>query len=323
MKHLGILLAVAIAIAIASAGRAAGKVERKVGWTLPKGDGDVHLHDSNGGSVRYLSGDRAFKAFKPYVSELLSPKGVNPLLDSPADHIHHHGLMYAVAIDGIDFWSENAKCGKQVPRFEMDWDDEVSTGINWVSHDGKTVVAKESRGIRMIDANGATTMVWQTRLRPPPGKESIKITGSHYFGLGMRFVRSMDNASTFTFADPNAKSEKVRGDERLTRSKWAACIGKVDGNTVTVAMFDHPDNARPVLWFTMSKPFSYLSATLNLHRKPMVVKSGDKLDVRYGVAIWDGKPGRDEIAAAHKRWLKRLQDLKAEPKKTIQLIPGS
>ena len=34
--------------------------------------------------------------FKPYVRALYSPAGVNVLQDAPTDHLHHHGLMFAV-----------------------------------------------------------------------------------------------------------------------------------------------------------------------------------------------------------------------------------
>ena len=43
---------------------------------------------------------------KPYVDQLFTPGGVQVLRDSPHDHKHHHGLMFAVAVDGVDFWAE-------------------------------------------------------------------------------------------------------------------------------------------------------------------------------------------------------------------------
>ena len=51
--------------------------------------------------------------FKPYIKTLCTPKGVNVLLDSPEDHIHHHGLMFAVNADGVNFWEESADTGRQ------------------------------------------------------------------------------------------------------------------------------------------------------------------------------------------------------------------
>ena len=45
---------------------------------------------------------------KPYADQLFSPAGVQVLRDSPLDHKHHHGLMYALAVDGVNFWEEFA-----------------------------------------------------------------------------------------------------------------------------------------------------------------------------------------------------------------------
>ena len=53
--------------------------------------------------LRYRRGD---VRFKPYVKSLVTPKGVNVLLDAPADHLHHHGLMLAIGVGAVDFWSE-------------------------------------------------------------------------------------------------------------------------------------------------------------------------------------------------------------------------
>jgi hypothetical protein len=318
MTRLGILLAAAFGILAAPT--APGLAQ-----TVEAAGGQAELKDGRGVRVQYVYGGDGFKAFKPYVRQLLSPNGVNPLLDNVADHIHHHALMFAIAIDGVDFWSETKNCGRQVQRGISTASrsangrsvSTVAARIEWIKADGNTVAAKETRTIVMYcepAAAGSTLMSWRTQLSPPSGAESIKLTGSHYFGLGMRFVKSMDNASTFTFADPSAASLTVRGDERLTPSAWAACTGPVDGNTVTVAMFDHPDNPRPALWFTMGKPFSYLSATINLWKEPMVVQAGQELDVCYGVAVWDGKATREQIDAACRNWQKLTPSLKAEKK---------
>ena len=53
---------------------------------------------------------------KPYIKELFTPGGVQVLRDAPADHIHHHGVMFAVAADGVTYWTETAQGGRQVSR---------------------------------------------------------------------------------------------------------------------------------------------------------------------------------------------------------------
>lgn len=60
----------------------------------------------------YINGQMALRykykqvPFKPYVQELYTPSGLNILLDSPSDHVHHRGVMFAVGVDNISFWEE-------------------------------------------------------------------------------------------------------------------------------------------------------------------------------------------------------------------------
>jgi hypothetical protein len=69
-------------------------------------------------------------------------------------------------------------------------------------------------------------------------------------------------------------------------------------------MFDHPDNPRhPATWFTMARPFAYLSATLRLHEEPLKLVSGKPLTLRYGVALWDGRPETAQIDELHRQWV--------------------
>jgi len=267
--------------------------------------------------LEYVSSGEAFKAFKPYVRQLSSPGGVNLLRDNVADHIHHHALMFAVAVDGVDFWSEQENSGKQLQNSLSfrgtggkpgNWARRLLQGeLEWVSTDGKAI-AKESRTIELYGGTPDCTMLtWRTRLSPPAGKQSIQVTGSHYFGLGIRFVESMDKADSFMFAEIDAKSTVIRGSEKVTPSKWVAFTGPVEGKVVTVAVFDHPQNLRKTHWFTMHDPFSYLSATINLLREPLTVKADQPLDLRYGLAVWDGKVDREQVEKGYGRWLELVE----------------
>jgi hypothetical protein len=148
----------------------------------------------------------------------------------------------------------------------------------------------------------ATLLTWQCGLGVPAGKGSVTLSGSHYYGLGLRFIRALD--ATGEFRNPDGKPGTVfRGEERLVRSRWCAYTAEADGTEVTVAMFDHPDNPRhPATWFMMAKPFAYLSATLELHEKPLKVPADKPLSLCYGVAVWDGRVESVQIESLYKRW---------------------
>jgi len=252
---------------------------------------------------------------KPYVKALYSPGGVNVLRDAPADHLHHHSLMFAVAVDGVDFWSERDGCGYEHhvrlghtscrERDGVRWCT-LTHQIDWVGADAKTLIAKEQRTVEVCRTGdpAATVVVWSTSLAAPPGKESITLTGSPYFGLGMRFVQSMDTDGRFVNADGGTGVEGTNA----VRSRWCAYSAAADGKPVTVAMFDCPNNPRhPATWFTMDSHFAYLAATLGLDRQPLMIEAAKPLELRYAVGLWDGQVEPAQIEKVYRqllRWAK-------------------
>ena len=308
-------LAVAVLGAAAAATAAAAETAP---IQIQSGDQSVTIQDADRPILQYVHGP---ELFKPYVKQLFTPGGVNVLLDSPPDHIHHHGLMFAVGMghpawgmEGVDFWAETEACGRQVHRAVGDTRSQARDGlatatfserIDWAPPKADKPVAHEVRSVTVYRgaAPDATLLTWQTRLEAAEGHPSVRLSGSHYFGLGMRFIRSMDAAGPFFTPKGPVDGEVVRGDERLTAGTWCAYTAMADGKPVTVAMFDDPKNPRPVLWFTMTKPFAYLSATVNLYREPMTLEAGKPLAFTYGVAVWDGKVEAGEIEKLYRRWL--------------------
>jgi len=252
--------------------------------------------------------------FKPYMQQLYSPGGINVLRDAPHDHLHHHALMFAVAVDGVNFWEEQTKPGRQLHKcfdgMRVDRNGDKSKAgftehIDWINLRGQELLLREHRiiEVKSIEDDKATLLSWQTSLAVPPGRESMTLAGSHYFGLGMRFLESMDTGGRFLNA-VNRTGEIVRGTERLTRADWCAYTAEANGKPVTIAMFGHPENQRhPTHWFTMTAPFAYLAATLNLHKEPLDVVSDKPLVLRYAVAVWDGRVEKSKIGRIYRQWV--------------------
>jgi hypothetical protein len=292
-------------------------------------DGAAMLARENKTTVSVSRGDRAILSYrhsdvpmKPYVDQLFSPKGVQVLRDSPFDHKHHHALMFATAVDGVDCWAETPQSGKQKQRSlktinqvvlypDGQWYNHrgLAESLDWIGPASDKPLLIEDREVCVLAGGdrapefGATLVEWRSRLETPPGKETAVLTGEHYFGLGMRFLVSMDGGRFFNADDK--QGEIVRGDERLTPVKWCAYTAKADGKPVTVAVFDHPDNPRyPARMFTMTKPFAYLSATRNEWKEPITIKAGTPLNLHFAVAVWDGETDKATVEKFYQRWLK-------------------
>jgi len=249
---------------------------------------------------------RAGVPFKPYVAELRTPAGANVLRDSPADHLHHHGLMFAVRADGVNFWEETPGCGTQVSQRARTLRAGLQDWLEWRAPGAAAPLLLEERRIelkRSPDAR-ATLLAWTSAFRVPRGAaKPVEVTGAHYHGLGMRFAEAMDGgAFENASADPG---EVFRGEERLMSGPWCAYRARIAGQPVTVAMFDHPSNPRTVTWFGMPRPFGYLSATLRYHQSPLALRPGQRLTLRYGVAVWDGDAKRPEIEEMRSAWLRQ------------------
>ncbi len=252
---------------------------------------------------------------KSYVSLLTTPSGVNVLRDSPPDHVHHHALMFAVGVDGVDYWAEGQGCGIQIPEGDFQSVSERSDGhvscrlshtLRWQAPDGSDQL-REERTVELIQipkAKAATLVIWTTKLAVVGGRTQVELWGRPYFGLGMRFVESMDhNGKLFnSLGDTGVEGTNNR------RASWCAYTAQADGKTVTVAVLDHPQNPRaPATWFTMDKPFAYLSATLNLAGEKLVVTAEKPIVLRYGVVACDGALDAEAIQNLYSLFCERVR----------------
>lgn len=242
--------------------------------------------------------------FKPYVSQLRTPGGVNVLRDNVPDHLHHHGLMFAVRAGDVNFWEETPGCGVERSMRIRALRAGLQDSVVWRASEAAAPLLQEERRVEVMPSpdSQATLVEWRSTLSPPGGAtEAVSLSGAHYHGLGMRFLQTMDGG-TFISSD-NDPGTVFRGEERLRAGRWCAYQAEADGREVTVAMFDYPGNPRPVTWFTMPRAFGYLAATMRLHEKPLELAVGKPMTLRYAVAAWDGKVTRDRIDRLCRAWL--------------------
>ena len=136
----------------------------------------VSIHDDQNILLRYRYES---VPFKPYVQQLFSPRGVNVLRDAPADHLHHHALMFAVAVDGVNFWEEQQQPGRQIhKRFndvKISKRNEVhyagfTEELDWVNPRTEELLLKESRTVKVCRLNelAVTLLSWQSEFELPP-----------------------------------------------------------------------------------------------------------------------------------------------------------
>lgn len=261
-------------------------------WTL-------RLHDQNVMVYSFAPG-----TFKPYVKELCTVRGQNLLRDAPSDHLHHHALMYGIAVNGVDFWTETPGCGVQ--KAIKTTKPEITTTaegkpqatftqtIHWVTpqdaflpDSAKVALLIEQRTLTLIldEAAGETALHWTSTFEVGGKTNQVTLSGANYFGLGMRFLPELDplakhvnSGNTPDLSD--SKQDVATGD-------WASVSFDVPGKPATLVIYGHPNNPGGAAhFFTMKTPFAYVSATQGLEKESRVYRAGETFKLAYTVLVY-------------------------------------
>lgn len=263
----------------------------------------IHL---DAGGKRICSYVPGVNGWKPYVHPIAGPGGQLISLDAPHDHLHHHGMMIGWSdIGGYDFWAEapQERCGRQIQTdVRTEGRSRLTARIDWTAA-GRTLMRERRSLLVEAFADDAILIDWRSEFKAVSAPVALKAHKLGFDGLGVRFARSMDGGGVLNSVGETT-FEKASGQP----ARWCAYTGLVEpGVHAAVAMFSHPDNPRhPEPFFTMQKPFAYLSAAPTFHG-PLAVPARSALRLRYALAVFEGGPGAQRIESAYRSWIKKGQ----------------
>ena len=244
---------------------------------------------------------------KTYVHPLCAPDGRPLTLDSPADHVHHRGLMLAWSnVNGYDFWGETnpAPHGQIVHERLLrrrTSPPEVTVANRWVA-DGRLLLW-ERRTLRAPEPAGdAVWLEWESELEAVSEPVVISAEKHVYNGLGIRFIREMDRGRVLNSAGATV-IKQADGQE----AEWCAYGAEVEGQTYGVAIFNSPRNPRhPTPFFVMSEPFGYLSAAPT-YREPFRLELRQRLRLHWAVVAFLGAADTSRLNDWYRRWSARVR----------------
>ncbi len=260
---------------------------------------------------------------KPYLYPLMGPGGVAltrnyPMradaADEDKDHPHHRSLWFTHGdVNGVDFWAEGPNKGKviQTKVLEARGGDEsgtVRTANRWVTPEGKTLltdvtavqVHRSPLG-RMFDYEIALTASEGMDLTFGDTKEGT---------MAVRLAESMRLKANKHYAgkptgrilqDTGVKD----GDTWGKRASWTAYTGPVNGQPMSVVIFDHPSNPRYPTWWHVRDYGLFAANPFGVHdfeKKPagagnLVVKAGDTVRFRYRFLLLAGDVNAAQLGA--------------------------
>lgn len=258
--------------------------------------------------------------YKPCVKELSTLQGDNLLRDAPPDHLHHHALMYAIRVNGLNFWEEVSGSGVQKPVASPP--PELGTNaaglpqailrqtLHWLAPQDAflpdasalaLLVEQRTLVLTVDPARDEVALRWSAEFKVGGKTNTVILDGSTYFGLGARFQPELDAVARHFHADGHPDLSGTRQD--VSAHDWSAVAFDRPVAPATFALFGHPANPRgKATYFTMRRPFAYISATQALHAEPLVYRTGDTWRVDYLVTVYPAIKSADDLNTRAAEW---------------------
>ena len=265
------------------------------------------------------------REFKPYVKELCTIRGDNLLRDAPPGHLHHHGLMYAVGVNGLNFWEETSGCGVEKvvesPAPAMDFTAgglpraTIRQTLHWLapqdaflpnSPQSALLIERRTLELTVNQANGEVALRWLSEFEVGGKTNAVELSGASYFGLGARFQGELDPVAAHFNSEGALDLSGTKQD--VSPHDWCAVAFDRPAAPATLAMFGSLANARGKAdFFTMERPFAYLCATQGLEKEPLHYRAGDRFKLEYLVTVYPAVKSAAFLSARAAEWEKNVR----------------
>jgi hypothetical protein len=258
---------------------------------------------------------------QPAVWPLIGPMGkamtrsypAGPKLDGEmTDHPHHHSLWFTHGnVNGRDFWTNNEQSNQNneirhraFVTTESGETGKIVTRNDWISEgkkiceDERTLVFGEDQFGRYVD--------FRVTVIASEGELTFGETKEGSFGVRASAPLTVDSKQGAQLTnDRGMIDQKAWG----MFANWIDDYGPVDGETVGIAMFSHPDNFRhPTRWHARTygllaaNPFGEGEFPRDDSQPRQGAKSiakGQKLPLRYRVLLHSGDPQQANLQKAY------------------------
>ncbi|MBK8975830.1 MAG: PmoA family protein [Planctomycetes bacterium] len=253
----------------------------------------------------------------------LALPGCGPLtVDSPADHVWHHGLWFSWKyLNGVNYWEHERDTGRpagtthfEPPTIVTADDGSATVGmlLTYAPKDAEPVL-RERRVLHMSapGPDGAFAIDWSAHstvladeLRfertPLPGEPRGQVFGG-YAGLSLRLV-NLDDRDVVAALD---EQPEFNAQDRLRcRAPALEYHGRLGEREVGIAVLAHPANVNsPSPWYAIRSPAMTFFTPAVICYEPLTLARGAELTLRYRILVHLGHWDADRLRAEHARYV--------------------
>jgi hypothetical protein len=250
---------------------------------------------------------------------------LNPKAGDPTDHPHHIGIWFNFEnVNGLDFWNNSYAIPKEKKalygQIKTDKILETTSGnkgilsyhANWTNHANETLLEETTR----FEFSGTANQRIIDRTTVLKAATEVLFTDAKDGLLGMRLAHELqiptnddqkftDDKGNVTIVKggtdkvPNGNyvtSEGKTGNEVWsTRAAWCKVYSKMEGDSITVTIIDHPKNPNyPTYWHARgyglfaANPLGEKIFTNGKLAKNLQLKKGEAVTFRYRIVVNNG-----------------------------------
>ncbi len=283
-----------------------------------------------------------YPIYSPDGTALTRGYPLDPRPGERVDHPHHIGLWFNYGdVNGLDFWNNSdaipAERAKEMGAIRHQKINGMQGGAGegtldvteeWVDAGGKVMLREDTRyafhaepGVRMIDR--ITKLTAQG--------EAVSLKDNKEGVLGLRLTRglehpSKDKAEVYADASGQATTVQAMGNEGVTgryrssegkegdavwgtRGKWTMLSGVVEGDSVVIAILDHPGNPGfPTYWHARgyglfaANPLGQAALSGGKETLNFSLAAGQSTTFRHRIIIFDGARTPEEVEQRYAAW---------------------
>jgi hypothetical protein len=263
---------------------------------------------------------------RPYFYPLIGPGEVamtrnfpmKNLPDESHDHKHHRSLWYAHgAMNGHDFWSEDKDFGKTVHDSFVEVKSGEKEGVikernKWVAADGK-VVCTDERTWRIYNPGAAHERVLDFEITLQASNGDLTFGDTKEGTMALRLAETMRLKGKVGQGHIVNSSGLRDGETWGKRADWCDYYGPVDGKTVGVAIFDHPQNPRHPTWWHVRDYGLFAANPFGKHdfeslpdktAGNLTIPAGQSVTFRYRFYLHEGNEQQGQVEDRYKEYVK-------------------
>ena len=238
-------------------------------------------------------------------------KDIDP--DEAKDHVHHKSLWFTHGeVNGQDFWGEGSRSGKIVHDKFLEVSSGPKVGVitsknKWVAKSGE-VVCTDTRTHRFYSRDDGQAMDFEITIHASEGK--VVLGDTKEGSMAIRLAPTMRLKGKVGKGHIVNSEGDTDGSTWGKRAKWCDYYGPVEGETVGVAIFDHPGNPKHPTWWHVRDYGLFAANPFGQHdfeKKPagvgdITIPAGESLTFKYRFYFHKGDDKQGKVAEQYREY---------------------